>query len=75
MCLDDGVELTNKQRAIIYKIFDLIDTVISKINDNRKRLISIKYILKMIFEMMRLPYNIPVTKSKKTLKYYKKFLE
>ena len=73
MCLENGVELTNKQRAIVYKIFDLIDTILPKVNDNRKRLISINYILKMLFNMMELPYNIPISRSKKTIKYYKNY--
>ena len=73
MCLENGVELTNKQRAIVYKIFDLIDTVIPKVNENRKRLISINYILKMLFHMMGLQYDIPISKSKKTVKYYEKY--
>ena len=73
MCLNNQVELTNKQRAIVYKIFDLIDTVIPKVNENRKRLISINYILKMLFNMMELPYNVPISKSKKTVKYYKNY--
>ena len=71
MCLNNQVELTNKQRAVIYKIFDLIDTVIPKVNENRKRLISINYIIKMLFIMMELPYDIQISKSRKTVKYYK----
>ena len=72
LCLN-GVELTNKQRGQIYKIFDLIDTIIPKVNHNRKRLISINYILKMIFEMMGLLYDVPISKSKRTVKYYEKY--
>ena len=75
MCLDNGIVLPIKQRGRIYKIFKLIGTIIPKVNNTtRKRLISINYILKMIFIMMGLPYDhIPISKSKKTLSYYKKY--
>ena len=72
LCLN-GVELTNKQRGQIYKIFDLIDTIIPKVNNDRKRLISINYIIKMIFKMIKLPYDVPISRSKKTIKYYKNY--
>ena len=66
------VDLKNEQRDKIYKIFKLIGTVIPKINNTtRKRLISINYILKMIFIMFGIPSeNIPISKSSKTLAYY-----
>ena len=69
----NGLILSYKRRAMIYKIFDLIDITMSKINYDRKRLISINYILSMLFKMMGIKYDIEISKSKKTLKYYKKF--
>ena len=37
-------------------------------------MISIKYVIKQLFEMLGLPYkDINVTKSKRTLKYYEKY--
>ena len=40
-------------------------------NYNRNRIISIKYILKQIFDMLKIDYkNIAITKSVKTLKFY-----
>ena len=75
MCLNYSVDLTNEQRCRIYKIFDLIDTIIPKVNNStRKRLISINYILKMIFKMMTISCdNIPISRSKRTLAYYEKY--
>ena len=75
ICLNNIVDLTNEQRGRIYKIFNLIDTIIPKVNNTtRKRLISINYILKMIFIMMGLPCDdIPISKSKRTLVYYKNY--
>ena len=69
----NGLILSYRRRAMIYKIFDLIDITMSKINYDRKRLISINYILSMLFKMMGITYDIEISKSKKTLKYYKKF--
>ena len=44
-------------------------------NVNRKRMISLKYILRQVFEMLGLPYNkIQITKSKKTLVSYEQYL-
>ena len=72
MCLDYGINLINEERSKIYRIFDVIDTIIHKVNKTgRKRLISINYILKMLFKMMNVTCdNIPVSKSKKTLAFY-----
>ena len=69
-------ELTHGQRERIYKVFVEIGTIIPLVNRNRKRMISIKYVIKQLFKMLGLPYNdINVTKSKKTLKYYKQYWE
>ena len=66
-------QLTYNQRHKIYKIFDKIGEIIHKINENRKRIINIKFILIKIFDMMGIEYNIPVTQSRKTLIYYNEY--
>ena len=43
-----NVELTHNQRTKVYKIFKLIGLVTNQINENRKRIISVKYLLKRI---------------------------
>ena len=69
-------ELTHSQRERIYKVFVEIGTIIPLVAINRKRMISVKFIMKQLFKMLGLPYNdINVTKSKKTLKYYKQYWE
>ena len=75
LCLENGIELSNNQRDRIYKMFNLIDTIIPEVNNTgRKRLISINYILKMLFNMMNLSCdNIPISKSKRTLSFYEKY--
>ena len=69
-------ELTHEQINQIHKVFVEIDSVLHEVNNGRKRMISVKFIMKQLFKMLGLPYNdINVTKSKKTLKYYKKYWE
>ena len=51
-------------------IFKLIDKVLSQVNGDRKRMISIKFILWHIFTALGMEYKfIPLSKSKQTLKY------
>ena len=75
LLVNQGVELTHKQRTQIYKIFVLIGFVTNQINENRKRIISVKYLLKRIFDMMDIKYNIPITKSIRTLNFYNAYWE
>ena len=74
ICCENNIQLTYRQREKIYKVFIEIESVIYKVNDERKRMISIKYVIKQLFKMLRLPYkDINVTKSKRTLTYYKQY--
>ena len=73
---ENYIQLTYNQREKIYKIFAKIDSVLHEINDGRKRIISIKFILKQLLKMLGLPYKyINVTKSKKTVRYYEQYWE
>ena len=70
----NNIQLTQKQINQIHKVFVEIDCVLHEVNDGRKRMISIKFIMKQLFKMLGLPYkDIQVTKSKRTLKYYKQY--
>ena len=70
----NNIQLTHYQRDKIYKVFVEIDSVLSEVNDGRKRMISVKYVIKQLFKMLGLPYkDINVTKSNRTLTYYKKY--
>ena len=58
----------------IIKIFELINDILPKINHNRKRIISVKYILMQIFKLLNIDVTIKnVTKCRKTLDYYEKW--
>ena len=52
----NNVCLTHKQREQIHKLFIEIDGVLHKVDDGRKRMMSIKYIIKQLFKMFGLPY-------------------
>ena len=68
-----NIELTYNQRDKIYKIFEQIGYILPEINVTRKRIINITYIIKKILEMMNSTYEIPITKSIKTLDFYNKY--
>ena len=71
---ENYIQLTYHQREQIYKVFVEIEIVLNEVNDGRKRMISIKYVIKQLFKMLGLPYkDINVTKSKRTLTYYKQY--
>ena len=77
MLLD--IELKNRSvisRDIINRVcktFDLISTVLHIVNKDRKRIISIKFIIHKLFEKWNLKFVIPITKSKKTLNIYEEY--
>lgn len=69
--LNKGLVLTYNQRNRVYKVFDVIGTILNDVNKNRKRLINIKFILRKILIMMEVPCDqIFISKSKRTIKYY-----
>ena len=66
-------QLTFSEREQIYKAFDVIDSVLHDVNNGRKWMISIKFVLKQLLKLLGHQLDIQVTKSKKTLKFYKKY--
>ena len=71
ICKKNNIQLEYSDTLKIFEIFDKINKVIPKLGYNRNRIISIKYILKQIFHMLKIDYkNIAITKSVKTLKFY-----
>ena len=72
--INNSIQLTYYERRQIYKVFLAIHGVLHEVNDGRRRMISIKYVIKELFKMLGLPYkDINVTKSKRTLKYYEEY--
>ena len=51
-----------------------IGKIIPQINGNRKRMISLNYIMRKIFEMMGISCDhITISRSKKTLAFYNQY--
>ena len=62
------------QKNRIIKIFSEIGNIFPQINGERKRMVSIYFILMKIFEMLGIESNkLPITKSKKTMASYEKY--
>jgi len=62
------IEYYNKEN--ILRIFKLIDQISLEVNIGQKRMISVNFILKQLFDILGIEYKfIPLTKSK-TLNYY-----
>ena len=69
-----NITFSVEQKNKIMKIFSEIDKILPQINGERKRMISLKFILRQVSRMMGLPFNkIPISESKKTLASYEKY--
>ena len=65
------VEISCSTNFKIHKIFDEINKILPQINGKRKRIISLKYLLHRILQLMKIDSSqIELTKSKKTMKLY-----
>ena len=63
-----------EQKNKIMRIFSEIGKILPQINGERKRMISLNFILIQVLRMMGLPFNkIPISKSKNTLASYQQY--
>ena len=69
---DNNIQVGYYNREKILRIFRLVDQVIPQVNNfRRKRLISVNFIIKRLFDILGVEYKIiPITQSKNTLRYY-----
>ena len=74
---DNNIQVGYYNREKILRIFRLIDQVIPQVNNcRRRRLISVNFIIKQLFDILGVEYKIiPVTRSKNTLQYYENWWE
>ena len=65
----------NREKSL--RIFRLIDQVIPQVNNfRRRRLISVNFIIKRLFDILGVEYKIiPITQSKNTLRYSENWWE
>ena len=69
--LKNKVEISCSTNFKIHKIFVEINKILPQINGKRKRIISLKYLLHRILQLMKIDSSqIELTKSKKTMKLY-----
>lgn len=61
------IQIGYYNRQKILTIFRLIDQVSPQVDTDRKRMVSIEFIFKQLFDILGIKYKfIPLTKSKKT---------
>ena len=69
-----NITFSVEQKNKIMRIFSEIGKILPQINGERKRMISLNFILRQVLRMMDLPFNeIPISKSKKTLASYQQY--
>ena len=69
-----NIKISYHDKRKIERVFAEIGNIIDQVNGNRKRMISVNFIMIRIFKMMGIPYKkIPISKSKKTLAFYNKY--
>ena len=67
----NNIQIGYYNREKILRIFRLIDQVSLELNIGRKRMTSVNFTLKQLFDILGIQYKfIPLTKSNNTLNYY-----
>lgn len=74
ICTENRIVMSGAEIKKICKVFDEIGKILPQVNNTRKRMISVKFILRQVFQMLGLPYEqIHISKSKRTRKEYRRF--
>ena len=69
-----NITFSVEQKNKIMRIFSEIGEILPQINGERKRMISLNFILIQVLRMMDIPFNkIPISKSKNTLASYQQY--
>ena len=69
-----NITFSFEQKNKIMRIFSEIGKIFPQRNGERKRMISLKFILRQVFRIMGLPFNkIQISESKKTLASYQQY--
>ena len=72
--IKQNIYFSVEQRNKILRIFFEIGEILNQINGERKRMISLNFILIQVLRMMDIPFNkIPISKSKNTLASYQQY--
>ena len=74
ICYKHRIDLTHTQRDKINALFRVIGNVIHLVSKDRKRMISTKYVMRKLFELLDIPHEIiDISKSHKTLFFYNRY--
>ena len=73
ICFENRIDLTHDQRERIFRVFAEISDIIPTVNCRRKRLISAKYIICRLFELLGIRFSIEISKSQKTMDFYYRY--
>ena len=74
MSIKKNINFSVEQRNKILRIFYEIGAIIDQMKGERKRMISLNFILVQVMRMMDLPFNkIQISKSKRTLNSYQEY--
>lgn len=66
ICVKYNINLSYHQKNKIDDIFIEIGKIIPQVNGERRRIISLNFVLRQVLRMMGLPFDkIPISKSKK----------
>ena len=69
-----NITFSVEQKNKIMRIFSEIGKILPQTNGERKRMISLNFILIQVLKMMSLPFDkIPISKSKRTLNSYQQY--
>ena len=69
------IEISHHQKYKIDRVFVEIGKILNEVNGERKRMISINFILRKVLSMMDIPYDkIPISKSKKKPSFLRSIL-
>ena len=69
-----NITFSVEQKNKIMRIFSEIGKILPQINGERKRMISLNFILRQVLRMMGLPFDkIQISRSKKTLASYQQY--
>ena len=72
--IKNNITFSVEQKNKIMRIFSEIGKILPQINGERKRMISLNFILIQVLKMMSLPFDkIPISKSKRTLNSYQQY--
>ena len=73
ICFENRIDLSHDQRMRIFRVFTEISDIIPTVNGRRKRLISTKYIICRLFELLGIQISIEISKSQKTMDFYYRY--